>query len=215
MRCLPVVLAVAIVGLGSSRLVTAQEPDRPTLTIARFEGSLKAPRGTEDAGADMAEILASRVQESGCCRVMLQSWLPGATADYAVSLDTVRQSAVAAQVEYVISGRVTKSRVIRRSSVPSIAGVLGQMRPAGLRYPAGVVPGLVAPRMPHLIPPPAQSISMVTLQMRILDAASGKVLRMFNVTKPVITDDIALVTNSPEVAEALVRAVAEVARERR
>jgi hypothetical protein len=214
MRFLPALLVIATAVAWSDRRVTAQEPDRPTLTITRFQGSLKAPVGTEDAGADMAEVLAGRVQESGCCRVMLQSWLPGAAFE-PVPFTTIRESAVAAHVEYIVTGRVAKSRVVRRPTMPSAGGVLGQMRPAGMSYPIGALPSSIRSRTPFHMPPPAQSVSIVTLDMRIVDAASGKVLRTVTITKPALTDDIALVTNSPEVADALVRAVTIVARERR
>ena len=74
MRCLPVLIAsVAITGLTAE--VRAQQPERPTLTVARFEGSLKSSHGT-DAAADLADALAARVEDSGCCRVMPRSWLP-------------------------------------------------------------------------------------------------------------------------------------------
>ena len=212
MHYLPVFVAASILLGGTAREALAQEPARPTLTITRFEGKLKSTRGADAAG-DLADALASRVEESGCCRVMLRAWLPQATSDQEVPLTTVRAAAVAAGVAYVVSGRVLQSKTVRRPPAPTIGSVLGQMGPVRSLGPAGVMRGPIASRPRAIIPPP-QVIPMVTLELDILDATDGKVLRTVNVTRPA-RDPLALVTGSSEVSQALVLAISSVARERR
>ena len=215
MDYLPVFVAAAVLAAGTSLPVVAQQEDRPTLTIVRFEGSVKAPRGTPDAAGELADALATRVQESGCCRVMLRAWLQQSTGADDPGLSTVRASAAAARVEYVVAGRVAKTRVVRRPSVPSIPSMVGPTAPSALPFPPGAVRGRATPRMPLVMAMRPTMVSMVTLEMRILDPATGNVLRTVKVEKEALSDDLSLVTNSPDVSDTLVRALATLARERR
>ena len=195
--------AAAVSGLGSTAL--AQEPSRPTLTVARFEGTLKSSQAG-DAGADLADAIATRVEESGCCRVMLRAFLSPAAPGTSPSLEAGRQAAIAARVQYVIAGRASTSRAIPRPSVPSIATVLGQMRPG----PS--VRGPMAPRIPYPIPALPRPVTVVTLEMRIIDAASGQVLRTLNVSRPPGTNVVGLVTDSPDVSDSLIGAISNLGR---
>jgi len=213
MKNLPAVVGLMIVVAGAVPPALAQEPARPTLTITRFDGKTKSIQ-TGDAGAELADALATRVEESGCCRVMLRAWLPQTAGGKSPSLQTVRAAAVAARVEYVVTGRVTRTKTVRRPGPPSIAAVLGQIGSRAL-FPAGAVRGLSPLLMPHLVPPPAQALTRITLEMRIVDAATGGVLRTVSITREAPTNAAARITNSAEVSNALIHAISNVARERR
>src|SRR5688572_12577030 len=113
MNHLIALLAAAVIVAGTTSTVLAQEPSRPTLTITRFEGKLKSGN-TADAGADLADAIATRVEESGCCRVMLRAFLPQAAPGQSPSLEAIREAAVAGRVRYVIAGRATTTRTVRR-----------------------------------------------------------------------------------------------------
>lgn len=214
MNRLTVLLAAAAVVSGASSNALAQEPSKPTLTITRFEGRVKASHST-DAGADLADALAIRVEESGCCRVMLRAFLPQAEPGRSPSLDTVREAAIAGRVRYVVAGRAATTRTVRRPPVPSIVAMLGQMRPGSSPLPAGVLQGPVAPRMPYPIAARPQPMTTLTLEMRIIDAVNGQVLRTVSLARTVNSDVIGLVTDSPEVSNALIAAIASIERERR
>jgi len=51
--------------------------------------------------------------------------------------------------------------------------------------------------------------------MRIIDAEGGQVLRTVTITRPADANSAAMVADSPEVSDALIRAIASVERERR
>ena len=190
----------------------AQEPSRPTLTITRFEGKLKSSQ-TADAGADLADAIATRVEESGCCRVMLRAFLPQARpGSRRHSRRSVRPPLPAA-CRYVIAGRAaTTTRTIRRPAAPSIATLLGQLRPGAPAVPAGSMRGPLAPRLPHPISARPLPVTLVTLEMRIIDAASGQVLRTVTVTRPADANVVGAVADSPDVSDALIRAISSLAR---
>ena len=205
-RRLIVLLATVVVIAGTVSNALAQEPSRPTLTIARFEGKLKSTN-TADAGADLADAIATRVEESGCCRVMLRAFLPQAVPGKSPSLETIREAAVAGRVKYVIAGRATTKRSIPRPAAPSIASVLGQMLPGSSPFQAGSIRGPLAPRMPYPIGARPRPVTLVTLEMRIIDAASGQVLRTVTVTRPADGNSVGMLADSPEVSDALIRAI--------
>jgi hypothetical protein len=213
MHRLTVLLASAIVIFPGATQVLAQE-SRPTLTVTRFEGKLKSSR-TADAAADLADAIATRVEESGCCRVMLRGFLTQAKPGQSPPLSTVREAAVAGRVQYVIAGRATTTRTIRRPAAPSIATMLGQMRPGSSPSAAGAIGGPFAPRMPYPMPLRPQAVTMVTLEMRIIDAAGGQVLRTVTITRPASTDAITLVADSSQMSDALVHAISSIERARR
>jgi hypothetical protein len=214
MHRLTVLLVTAAVVSGASSNALAQESSKPTLTIARFEGKLKSSR-TTDAGADLADAIATRVEESGCCRVMLRAFLPQATPGQSPSLETIREAAVAGRVQYVIAGRATTTRTVRRPPAPSIATMLGQLRPGATPFPAGSSGGRLAPRLPYPIAARPLPVTVVTLEMRIIDAANGQVLRTVTITRPADANGVAMVADSPEVSDALIRAIADLERQRR
>jgi hypothetical protein len=214
MHCLPVLIAASVFLTGAISKVLAQEPSRPTLTIARFEGALKSS-GTTDAGADLADVVASRMEESGCCRVMSRAFLPQAAPGQSPSLEAIREAAVASRVQYVVAGRAVTSRAIRRPTAPSIAAMLGQMRPGASAFPPGSVGAPLAPRLPYPIAAPPRPVTLVTLEMRIIDAAGGQVLRTVTVTRPAGANGAGMTADSIEVSDALVRALADLERQRR
>lgn len=205
-RRLIVLLATVVVIAGTVSNALAQEPSRPTLTIARFDGKLKSAN-TADAGADLADAIATRVEESGCCRVMLRAFLPQAVPGKSPSLETIREAAVAGRVKYVIAGRTTTKRSIPRPAAPSIASVLGQMLPGSSPFQAGSIRGPLAPRMPYPIGARPRPVTLVTLEMRIIDAASGQVLRIVTVTRPADGNSVGMLADSPEASDALIRAI--------
>jgi len=207
MHRLTVFLASAVLLSGAAAPALAQEPPKPTLTITRFEGKLKSGN-TADAGSDLADALATRVEESGCCRVMLRAFLPQAAPGKSPSLETIREAAVAGRVKYVVAGRATTTRTIRRPPTPSIASVLGQMLPGSPQHPAGAIRGPLAPRLPYPIAARPLPVTVVTLEMRIIDAASGQVLRTVTVTRPADANSTSMLADSPEVSDALIRAIA-------
>jgi hypothetical protein len=213
MHRLTVFLAAAVVA-GAAPTALAQEPPRPTLTITRFEGNLKSGN-TADAGADLADAIATRVEESGCCRVMLRAFLPQAVPGKSPSLEAIREAAVAGRVKYLIAGRATTKRSMPPPTAPSIASLLGQLRPGAPSSPAGSMRGPLAPRMPYPFAPPPRPVTLVTLEMRIIDAASGQVLRTVTITRPADANSTVMLADSPEVSDALIRAVANIERERR
>ncbi|HVQ42821.1 MAG TPA: hypothetical protein VMS54_11455, partial [Vicinamibacterales bacterium] len=135
MHRLTVLLAAAVIVAGTAANALAQEPSRPTLTITRFDGNLKSTN-TADAGADLADALATRVEESGCCRVMLRAFLPQAAPGKSPSLEAIREAAVTGRVKYVIAGRATTKRSIPRPTAPLIGAILGQLRPGASSFPA-------------------------------------------------------------------------------
>ena len=210
MHCLPVLIAASVVLTGAASHALAQEPSRPTLTIARFEGKLKSGH-TADAGADLADAIATRVEESGCCRVMLRAFLPQAAPGQSPSLEAIREAAVAGRVQYVVAGRAASSRTIRRPAAPAIATLLGQMLPGPSRFPPGSSGGPLAPRLPHPIAARPKPVTLVTLEMRIIDAASGQMLRTVTVTRPAAANVADLVADSTEVTDALIRAISSLA----
>ena len=210
MHRLTVLLAAAVAVSAASPDALAQEPSRPTLTIVRFEGKLKS-RQSADAGADLADAIATRVEESGCCRVMLRGFLPQAKPGQSPPLDAIREAAVAGRVEYVVTGRAVTTRMIRPPAAPSIATMLGQMRPGSSPLPAGVLQGPVAPRMPYPIAARPQPVTLVTLEMRIIDATSGHVRRTVTITRPAGANVVGSVVDSPEVSDALIRAISSLA----
>ena len=214
MNRLTVLLAAAAVVSGASSNALAQEPSKPTLTITRFEGRVKASHST-DAGADLADAVATRVEESGCCRVMPRAFLPQAAPGESPSLEAIREAAVAGRIQYVVAGRAATSRAIRRPIAPSIATLLGQMRPGASAFPAGALGGPLAPRLPYPIAARPLPVTVVSLEMRIIDAASGQVLRTVTVTRPAGANVPGLVADSTEVSDALVRAIAGLERQRR
>jgi len=199
MHRLIVLLAAAVVA-GAESTALAQESSKPTLTITRFEGKLKSGKAA-DAGADLADAIATRVEESGCCRVMLRAFLPQAAPGKSPSLEAIREAAVAGRVKYVVAGRVTTSRTLRRSAAPAIASILGRLLPGARLFPA---------RMPYPIPARPQVQTLVTLEMRIIEAVSGQVLRTFTLTQPSGPNVVSLVTDSPQVSDALIRAIASI-----
>jgi len=213
MHRLTVLLAAAVVA-GAESTTLAQESSRPTLTITRFEGKLKSGKAA-DAGADLADALATRVEESGCCRVMLRAFLPQAAPGRSPSLEAIREAAVAGRVKYVVAGRATTTRTIRRPPTPSIASVLGQMLPGSSQHPAGAVRGPLAPRLPYPIAARPLPVTVITFEMRIIDAEGGQVLRTVTITRPADANSAAMVADSPEVSDALIRAIANLERERR
>jgi len=213
MHRLTVLLAAAVVA-GAESTTLAQESSRPTLTITRFEGKLKSGKAA-DAGADLADALATRVEESGCCRVMLRAFLPQAAPGHSPSLEAIREAAVAGRVKYVVAGRATTTRTIRRPPTPSIASVLGQMLPGSSQHPAGAVRGPLAPRLPYPIAARPLPVTVITFEMRIIDAEGGQVLRTVTITRPADANSAAIVADSPEVSDALIRAIANLERERR
>jgi hypothetical protein len=212
-RPIPLVAAAVIVA-GSASTVLAQEPSRPTLTITRFEGKLKSGN-TADAGADLADAIATRVEESRCCRVMLRAFLPQAAPGQSPSLEAIREAAVAGRVRYVIAGRATTTRTLRRPAALPIASLLGQLRPGAPSLPAGVIRGPLAPRLPHPISARPLPVTVVTLEMRIIDAATGQVLRTVTVNRTADANGVGMVADSPEVSDALISAIANLERERR
>jgi hypothetical protein len=214
MHCLPVLIAASVVLTGAASHALAQEPSRPTLTIARFEGTLKSSQ-TKDAGADLADTIAIRVEESGCCRVMLRAFLPQAAPGQSPLLEAIREAAVAGRVQYVVTGRAATARTIRRPTAPSIAAMLGQMRPGASAFPPGSIGGPVAPRLPYPIAARPQPVTIVTLEMRIIDAASGQVLRTVTLTRPAAANVAGLVPDTTEVSDALIRAIADLERRQR
>ena len=213
MHRLTVLLAAAIVIAPASSPAQAQE-SRPTLTITRFEGTLKS-RQTADAGADLADTIASRVEESGCCRVMLRAFLTQSKPGQSPALSTVREAAVASRVQYVIAGRATTTRKVSRPSAPSIGTVLGQMGPGSSPFPVGALRGPLAPRMPYPIAARPQAVTMVTLEMRVIAAAGGQVLRTVTITRPASSDAVTLVADSSQISDALVHAITSIERARR
>ena len=214
MHRLPVLIAASVVLTGAMSNVLAQEPSRPTLTVARFEGTLKSSQ-TKDAGADLADTIATRVEESGCCRVMLRAFLPQAAPGQSPSLEAVREAAVAGRVQYVVAGRAATARTIRPPAAPSIASMLGQMRLGASAFPAGSSGGPLAPRLPYPIAARPLPVTVVTLEMRIIDAASGQVLRTVTVTQPAGAHVAGLVPDITEVSDALIRAISGIDRQRR
>ena len=214
MQRLTILLAAAVVISGLPSHARAQEPARPTLTITRFDGTLKSG-STADAGADLADAIATRVEESGCCRVMLRAFLPQAAPGKSPSLEAIREAAVTSRVKYVVAGRATTTRTIRRPPTPSIASVLGQMLPGSSQHPAGAVRGPLAPRLPYPIAARPLPVTVITFEMRIIDAEGGQVLRTVTITRPADANSAAMVADSPEVSDALIRAIANLERERR
>lgn len=207
-------LAAAIVVSGAGSPALAQDSSRPTLTITRFDGTLKS-RQTRDAGADLADAIATHIEESGCCRVMLRAFLPQAKPGQSPALSTVREAAAAGRVQYVVAGRATTTRTVRRPPPPSIATVLGQLLPRSSPFPAGAIRGPLAPRMPYPMPMRPQVVTMVTLEMRVIDAVSGEVLRTVTITRPAGADAITLVADSSQMSDALVQAISSIERARR
>jgi hypothetical protein len=205
MHRLTVLLAAAVIVAETASNALAQESSRPTLTITRFEGKLKSGN-TADAGADLADAIATRVEESGCCRVMLRAFLPQAVPGKSPSLEAIRDAAVAGRVKYVVAGRAITTRSIPRPTAPSIASLLGQLRPGAPSFPA---------RMPYPIPAPPRPVTLVTLEMRVIDAASGQVLRTVTITRPADANGAVMLADSPEVSDALIRAISDFERQRR
>jgi hypothetical protein len=206
MHRLTVFLAAAVVVSGAATRALAQEPSRPTLTVTRFEGKLKSSH-TVDAGADLADALAIRMEESGCCRVMLRAFLPQAKPGQSPSLEVVREAAVAGRVQYVIVGRAATSRTVPRPQAPTIASVLGQMLPVSSPFRGGSMRGPQAPRLPYPIAARPRPVTLVTLEMRIIDAVRGQVMRTVTITQPATDNIVGLVADSPEVSDALIRAI--------
>ncbi|HVQ40596.1 MAG TPA: hypothetical protein VMS54_00240, partial [Vicinamibacterales bacterium] len=58
------------------------------------------------------------------------------------------------------------------------------------------------------IPAGPRPVTLVTLEMRIIDAASGQVLRTVAVTRPADGNSVGMLADSPEVSDALIRAIA-------
>jgi hypothetical protein len=213
MNRLTPLLAVATIACFASSNGLAQESSKPTLTIARFDGTLKSS-STGDTGADLADAIATRVEESGCCRVMLRSFLPQAAPGKSLSLDTIREAAVNGRVQYVIAGRASTTRTVGRSAAPSIATMLGRMGPGSSPYAAGGLRGPVSPRFPYPIAARPFPVTVFALEMRIIDAASGQVLRTVNISRPIGANVLAVVADSSEVSDALIHAIASLERER-
>lgn len=215
MHRLTLLLATAIVITGTAPRMQAQEPAKPTLTIARFEGTLKHNH-TGDPGGELADALETRVEESGCCRVMMRAFLPQAKPGHSPSLDMVRHAAVAGSVKYVIAGRATTARVMPRPGTPSIATLLGRMGAGASPIPAAILRGPMAPRMPYALAARPQPVTQVTLAMQIIEASTGHVLRTVTITRPAAGPvGAGLVSDSPELSDALIRAITALERERR
>ena len=81
------------------------------------------------------------------------------------------------------------------------------MLPGPSRLPPGSIGGPLAPRLPSPIAARPKPVTLVTLEMRIIDAASGQVLRTVTVTRPAGANVAELVADSPEVSDALIRAI--------
>ena len=214
MHRLTVLLVTAAVIASAAPITLAQEPARPTLTIARFDGKLKYSH-TADAGAELADAIATRVEESGCCRVMMRAFMPQAKPGHSPSLDLIRQSAAAGRVKYVIAGRAVTTRSVGRPTVPPIATLLGQLGRGASPIPAGILRGPMAPGMPYPLAARPQPVTLVTLEMRIIEAESGRTLRTVTITRPAGPSAGSLVSDSPELSDALIRAIASIERDRR
>jgi hypothetical protein len=69
--------------------------------------------------------------------------------------------------------------------------------------------------MPYPIAARPQAVTMVTLEMRVIDAVDGQVLRTVTITRPASTDAITLVADSSQMSDALVHAITSIERARR
>ena len=61
--------------------------------------------------------------------------------------------------------------------------------------------------MPYPIGARPRPVTLVTLEMRIIDAASGQVLRIVTVTRPADGNSVGMLADSPEASDALIRAI--------
>ena len=67
--------------------------------------------------------------------------------------------------------------------------------------------GPQAPRLPYPIAARPRPVTLVTLEMRIIDAVRGQVMRTVTITQPATDNIVGLVADSPEVSDAFIRAI--------
>jgi hypothetical protein len=151
----------------------SQSTAKPTLTIARFQGAPHSPNAV-DPGADLADAIAVLVEESGCCRVMPREWLPADKSTSSPAPAKLRDAAAVAGVEYVVIGNIMQSHT-QRPALPVIPALVSRMRPS----PYGLSG---RPATPYV----SVSVStLVTVEVRVLAASSGEVVRTLRMDRTV------------------------------
>ena len=99
MRRALLALAAALVVVGS--VVSAQEDDRPTLSVAAFAASRSALSLQE--AAELADDLAARLVDTGRFRVLPREWLPAPTGPAEASRPAaLREAATLAGIAYLV-----------------------------------------------------------------------------------------------------------------
>ncbi len=159
-------LVIAGLAAGSAR-AAAQTLSKPSVTVVAFTADRGAKLSSEQ-GAAIADELARQLVEGGRYRVLQREWLPAPRG----SVDDLRKAAASADVEYLVIGTVSQSR----RAVPQ------NFRPVALEQAGfGVrVPGFGRrPIGGRGIPPPPRRVErpMVTLDLRVVDVASGEIVR--------------------------------------
>lgn len=160
-------LFAPLVVVASVTLVRAQAPLPPSMTVASFDGGVSR----DDADA-MADELAMRMVETGRFRVLERQWLPlpgNVSRPSIVSMTTMREAAAGAGVQYIVFGTV---RTISngRSASPVAA-------PSLLRAVVG--------------PYASTSHGTVSVSVRVVDVASGDVIRTSVASAPMSSKRLA------------------------
>ena len=170
----PMVIALVALSIPAHLLAQGPSPSsisKPTLTIARFEGGRTNDKS--DPGAEFADAIAVRIEESGCCRVMPREFLGAAPEHKPASITAVRQAAAAAGVEYVVLGSVTQTS--RRPTYPTMALPMGRRPTTPFGFHGG------APTMAYSAP----ITTLVTVDLRVLDVVTGETARTLRVERTV------------------------------
>ncbi|HUL74155.1 MAG TPA: hypothetical protein VLT86_13695 [Vicinamibacterales bacterium] len=157
-----------VTGLLAPARLAAQDTERPTMSVMPFEGS--GVSGTR--AGQMADELAARLVETGRFRVLLREWLPVRRNGSRPSMTALREAAAFAGVQYLVFGSVaqTVSRAGSRPVTPATAGYGNVM---------------VLTRAVPLQPPVRRPGSFITLDVRVVDVASGDVVRTAAAQEPV------------------------------
>ena len=136
----------------------ARNRTQPTVTVLPFTGI-----GEAEEQEAMADELAMRLVETGRFRVLLREWLPVLRVEGAPTLDSVRQAATDAGVQYLMLGSVTESLALRRPSPLALLAPIVASRMRGAR--------------PVLGRPAPHRETVIAVNVRVLDVTSGDVVR--------------------------------------
>ena len=158
--CVMATLALILGGAG----LRANQDDRPALSVLAFAATRQS--FTAEQALELADDLSTRLVDTGRFRVLPTEWLAGAGASPRVPVAAVRRAAREAGVRYLVSASVSD---VTSRTAPTPRTILGTASAILARHQTPYFPVRCAP------PPRVQQFS--TVQVTVVDAHSGAIVR--------------------------------------